>query len=182
MFLKCDQGQPSCSRCNRLQIPCIGSGERRFKFQEQLPFRSGSSSAFARTSHRNTSAKRTPRAVPSPPRNEVALLIDAFTQMIKPSTDLRFNLAWSAGLYLELVPQRLGTNAALDASAACLIDAHSNFCLHRDVSVDSLVKYSRALNQLKEHLSDPVKARTSETLCAVMLLLACQVVLPYFSS
>ncbi|KAH8690741.1 hypothetical protein BGW36DRAFT_389250 [Talaromyces proteolyticus] len=31
---KCDEKQPSCSRCLRLQVPCIGSGTRRFKFHE----------------------------------------------------------------------------------------------------------------------------------------------------
>ncbi|KGO38063.1 hypothetical protein PEXP_080790 [Penicillium expansum] len=31
---KCDESNPKCSRCTRLQIPCINNGARRFKFQE----------------------------------------------------------------------------------------------------------------------------------------------------
>ncbi|KAJ5766541.1 uncharacterized protein N7511_004157 [Penicillium nucicola] len=31
---KCDQVKPTCSRCTRLRIPCIGNGVQRYKFQE----------------------------------------------------------------------------------------------------------------------------------------------------
>ncbi|OQD80874.1 hypothetical protein PENANT_c031G07116 [Penicillium antarcticum] len=31
---KCDEVKPTCSRCTRLKVPCIGNGVKRYKFQE----------------------------------------------------------------------------------------------------------------------------------------------------
>ena len=30
---QCDQQKPACSRCTRLEIPCVGSGERKYVFK-----------------------------------------------------------------------------------------------------------------------------------------------------
>ncbi|KAM0240718.1 hypothetical protein ACHAP5_007923 [Fusarium lateritium] len=30
---KCDQAKPACSRCARLAIPCVGSGEQKYVFK-----------------------------------------------------------------------------------------------------------------------------------------------------
>jgi hypothetical protein len=43
------------------------------------------------------------------------------------------------------------------------------------MSIDALTKYSRALGVLRKYLDDSVKACSSETLAAIMLLLICQV-------
>ncbi|KAF3055360.1 hypothetical protein GL218_09636, partial [Daldinia childiae] len=32
---KCDKAMPSCSRCKRLKISCLGTGNLRFKFKDQ---------------------------------------------------------------------------------------------------------------------------------------------------
>ncbi|KAF2100248.1 hypothetical protein NA57DRAFT_73858 [Rhizodiscina lignyota] len=172
---KCDQGKPSCSRCTRLQIPCIGSGERRYQFKEQRPFGShspseGSSSAATSRSHSDNKVERVRRS----PSNEVDSLSIAFGDMIKASTDLRYNLAWSFGDYLEEIPRRLGTNQALDTSAAALVEAHSVLCSRGDVTAGALDKYSLALSKLREYLDDPAKAGAPETICSVYLLLISQ--------
>lgn len=97
-------------------------------------------------------------------------------ETMKPSMDLKYNLAWSFGPFLQYVPQRLGSSAALDAAAQVIIAAHSSRCAsRRRVSPDVLVQYSRALVQLRLALGDIVTAQSLETLCAITLLLICQV-------
>ncbi|KAF2185308.1 hypothetical protein K469DRAFT_726837 [Zopfia rhizophila CBS 207.26] len=171
---KCDQARPSCSRCTRLQMICIGSGQRRYKFKEQHGF--GVSLTKGQVAKKLTRRESfiDEKAVPSTPSNELTLMANAFIETISKSTDLRFNLAWTYGFFLDDVPRRLGTNEALDASVMALVDAHSNFCSYRGVTTSVLIKYSRALNKLRVCLDDPIKACASETLCAVMLLLICQ--------
>lgn len=111
--------------------------------------------------------------------NQSISLSLAFTEMIKPSTDIKYNLAWSYGDFLHDVPQRIGINEALDSAATALVDAHSYFCVTGTVSptARALMKYSDALVKLRLCLDDPAKAQASETLCAVMLLMICQVCL-----
>lgn len=74
-----------------------------------------------------------------------------------------------------MVPCRLGINGALDAAVDALVTTHMGFSCSREISVESLVKYSRALGALRKCLDDPILAVASETLCAVSLLLIIQV-------
>lgn len=162
---KCDQKKPKCSRCSRLGIDCIGAGQRRYKFitnHDQI--------AVAAKDDMHTSASITVLH-----HSPTDLLVASMIDTMKPSTDLRYNLAWSFGPFLEHVPQRLGTNTALDAAVQVIIAAHANHCAHRKNLPDVLVKYSRALTQLRLSLDDALIAQSPETLCAVMLLLLCQV-------
>lgn len=165
----------------RLNILCIGAGQKRFKFKEELGFRQNPvKKAAARKPNSKASSKSPSEAsvdvIPAAPSgNGASLLARAFIETIRGSTDLRYNLGWSYGIYLYDIPQRLGTNEALDSSADTLVTAHTSFCLRGFVSIETLTKYSRALNVLRTYLEDPVKARSSDTLGAVALLLICQV-------
>jgi hypothetical protein len=109
------------------------------------------------------------------PESPIDRLTSSYVNAIKTTTDMRYNLAWSYGDYLVDIPQRLGVNPALDASVDALVCAHSNICSGRKVTLESLQKYSAGLKALRDCLDDPSQARTSETLCAVMLLMNCQV-------
>ena len=109
------------------------------------------------------------------PSNALTVLSQAFVRAIHPSTDIRWNLAWMYGGFLRDVPPRLGTNEALDTAADAVISMHSDFCVTRKLSVQALSKYGRALNTLHTYLDDPVKAASTDTLCAVTILLLCQV-------
>lgn len=109
------------------------------------------------------------------PSSALTVLTQAFVQAIHPSTDIRWNLAWMYGGFLRDVPARLGTNEALDTAADAVICMHREFCTSRKVSVKGLSKYGRALNTLHTYLDDPVKAGSTDTLCAVTILLLCQV-------
>lgn len=75
------------------------------------------------------------------------------------------------------VPRRLGINLALDAASDALVAAHTNFCSNGRFVPEQgfLAKYSQALNALRDILDDPDKAYSSETLCAIMILMIVQV-------
>lgn len=109
------------------------------------------------------------------PTDSAALLGQRLVAAIKPQTDLRYNLAWAFGGYLVRVPQRLGLNEALDAAVDALVTAHQTFASCKEITVGSLTKYSRALRALRRCLDNPLTAGTSETLCAVSVLLLVQV-------
>lgn len=89
---------------------------------------------------------------------------------------MRFNLFWNYGGYMRDIPQRLGYNEALDAAVEAMTSAHLDICAggaiitHRTLSL-----YTEALGALRVCLDNVDKARSPETLCAVMLLLNCQV-------
>ncbi|KAF4763718.1 hypothetical protein HAV15_001717 [Penicillium sp. str.  len=101
-------------------------------------------------------------------------LMNSFVGAIKRSADLRYNMWWSFGLFLEDVPRRLGSNEALDRAVDAVTTAHAGFCTRQPVSTEALAKYSCALKTLRVYLDDPLQASSSSTLCAVMILLVCQ--------
>ncbi|KAJ5550122.1 transcriptional regulator family: Fungal Specific TF [Penicillium sp. DV-2018c] len=174
---KCDEKQPACGRCLRLKVNCVGSGQRRYMFkQEPLSSKSHQSSqtiliATPTSNKREISVLNIPPACPA---TYMTLLTNSFVAIIKRSTDLRFNLWWSFGIFLEEVPRRLGSNEALDRAVDAVTTAHADFCTHHPVSVQALSKYSLALKTLRFYLQDPFQARDPNTLCAVMILLICQ--------
>ncbi|KAI7550842.1 hypothetical protein KC331_g2922 [Hortaea werneckii] len=112
------------------------------------------------------------------PSNESTVVglitLSAYLSTIKPSVNFRQNLAWNYGAFLEEIPQRLGKNRALDAAVAALVSAHSNVCCKRKATPQTLVRYSCALEALKSSLDCVHEASSSETLCAIMVLLICQ--------
>ncbi|KFY02305.1 hypothetical protein O988_02232 [Pseudogymnoascus sp. VKM F-3808] len=188
---KCDQAKPSCSRCARLKMACVGAGQQRYKFKEQ----NGTQNAIAiprRTKEQNGTGttiimpQRTKeeytsfdmidvlKTVPHTPSSKLTLATDEFVGTIKMSTSVRYNLVYWYGEFLKDIPARLGRNGALDTAVEALTAAHSSFCLYHRATPEALVKYSTALRTLRFYLDDPVKASSSETLCAVMLLLICQ--------
>lgn len=104
-------------------------------------------------------------------------LASAFAGRIDPTIDMRYQLLLNFGGYLADVPRRLGTNLALDAASDALVAAHTNFCSngHFVPEYGLLAKYSQALNALRDVLDDRDKAYSSETLCAIMVLMIVQV-------
>ncbi|OJJ50390.1 hypothetical protein ASPZODRAFT_57642 [Penicilliopsis zonata CBS 506.65] len=168
---KCDERTPACSRCIRLGLPCEGSGRKRYKFVEAQGLSTKQSAVMSRRGTRQV-------LLGTPPANERTSLVKAFIYAVSPSSDLRYSLFWTYGDFLVDIPPRLGESPALDASADALISAHVSFSSCRGTtSVHALTKYSRALQALRSALDDPIQAVSSNTLCAVMLLLLCQALL-----
>ena len=113
---------------------------------------------------------------PKGPSNDLTRLTSAFVSNIDSSIDIKIQLPWNFGPFLEEVPKRLGSNMALDAASETLVAAYSRFCTG-NIGPDNtvLLKYQRTLSALRHCLTDPVKAHSSESLCAIMILLMIQV-------
>ena len=164
---QCDQAQPACSRCARIGIKCVGVGKRRYKFHNQtIVFRSGS------TSGRQQLVVSANEAFPATPSNEVMRRASAYISMLEVS-DVRYSLSYF-GLFLRHVPQRLGRNEALDAAASAL--ATTTVALHTSRRTPEMyASYGKALEALRTSLDDPLKAQTTETLCAIYFVMISQV-------
>ena len=114
------------------------------------------------------------QAILANPSTAITPLTSSLISIIKPTCSIRYNLLWTYGLFFEDIPARLGTNEALDASISALTASHSSLCAHRTVSIEALRRYSRALRVLRSYLTEPARATSSETLCAVLVLIVCQ--------
>ncbi|KAL8652272.1 MAG: hypothetical protein Q9226_004341 [Calogaya cf. arnoldii] len=108
--------------------------------------------------------------------NKTTSLTSALIGRIEEAVDIRFQLPWNFGGYLRQIPRRLGTSPALDAASDALVASHRDFCTGRQLEPDAEVlnKQTRALALLRNELGDDVKARSSETLCAIMVLMITQ--------
>ena len=159
----------------RLHISCIGAGRQRYifkvvateppEFMQHCSNNDSSPSVFsASTSIVTISASNTTK------------LASQLIERIKPGLDIRFHLAWTYGGYLEDIPRRLGINQALDTATEVLVAIHARFREgSQDATAEILSKYGHALTILRRYLNDPCYVYTPETLCAVQLLLICQV-------
>ncbi|KAK5279804.1 hypothetical protein LTR20_000054 [Exophiala xenobiotica] len=107
--------------------------------------------------------------------NQHTALVRSFVDKIKPSVGVKYNLAWTYGDYLNDIPARLGTNEALDAATSTFVATFQRFSNPEIADThDVLEQYGLALASLRKCLSDTVKAKAPETLCAVLLLMNCQ--------
>ena len=111
------------------------------------------------------------------PENSTTKLSSAFIGSVSLAIDIKYQLLGNFGVYLVEVPRHLGINPALDAASDALVAAHANLCSNgRFVPQYGLIfKYSKALSALRDALNDPHTAQTSETLCAIMILMIVQV-------
>ncbi|KIW31411.1 uncharacterized protein PV07_03062 [Cladophialophora immunda] len=115
-------------------------------------------------------------AISRVPSNETTRLVTAFTDRIKPTLGVQYNLAWTYGDYLNHVPARLGVNEALDSATDTFLAAVATLSdpLGAKSSPVLFEKYGRTLTSLRKCLDDPVKATSPETLCAILFLWNCQ--------
>lgn len=109
------------------------------------------------------------------PSNRYSRLVDSFLDKLNPELGVQYHLAWTFGDYVAEVPCRLGTNPALDAAAEAVVVSYSTFTDRPNRRGLVLWKYNDAISKLRMCLDDPTLASSPETLCAVMLLLICQV-------
>ncbi|KAH7311050.1 hypothetical protein BKA65DRAFT_441444 [Rhexocercosporidium sp. MPI-PUGE-AT-0058] len=167
---KCDQAKPKCSRCTRLEIDCIGCGQRRFKFVDE--------SQSQLVVCKPKSPTRSPRPnIPAyeriswSPSNESTMIMGAFCSALQ-ITDVRYDLG-VYGTFIKDIPRRIGTSVALDASVRAMTSTYS--AVHtRSKTVDALEHYVDALEILRNTLSNPDEAGSANTLCAMYLLMVCQ--------
>lgn len=110
--------------------------------------------------------------LPQSPSNETTTLANAFIFTLEVK-DPRYDIS-CCGPFLKDIPKRLGSNIALDASVDVLTSAFSSLYRHQP-SLQTLSKYVNALKTLRICLDDPIQASTAHTLCAIYLLMICQV-------
>jgi len=161
-----------------LQISCVGFGKQRYKFVEENKY----SLVHAQQKSAPTTIIICEREVTPPTitveqnlTNEHTYLVSAFIDKLNPLRGVSYNLTWSCGDYLVDVPVRLGRNEALDAAADALVTACDRFTNTPYQAQLFLAKYVVAVRALRLCLNDPQTASTTDVLCAVMLLLICQV-------
>ena len=88
-------------------------------------------------------------------------------------TDVRFELG-IYGPFLAEIPRRLGRSEALDASVRSLTTVYPSVHSHQFTS-DMYKSYGEALRHLRAALGDSSTATSVDTLCAVYLVMICQV-------
>ncbi|KAL4881181.1 hypothetical protein BJY04DRAFT_61326 [Aspergillus karnatakaensis] len=153
---KCDQIKPACTRCARLQIPCVGSGQRRFKFKE------GYSKGQDVIVFSNTAR------IPS---NETTDITRSFIEVLQV-TDVRYDVTWY-GPFLETLPRRIGASPALDAAIGALSSA-VKAVRTRQNSSDAISKYVKGWQALRTCLSDPMQTQSINTVCAIYIMMITQ--------
>ena len=157
----------------------MGSGQQRYKFLEEDGISNSSTKRLAIRSLSSPSSRsgRSSQSLSRTPSGNDTLLSNALIAKLQAKDDIRYHLTWAYGSFLEGIPKRIGTNEALDTAVDALVYAHSQYgTTTRGAANDpeSLTKYTHAVTTLRLCLDDPVKARETNTLAAVMLLLICQ--------
>ncbi|PNY26956.1 Uncharacterized protein TCAP_03117 [Tolypocladium capitatum] len=168
--VKCDEVRPGCGNCRKYGVECPGY-ERGLKFisgKHQVRQRgkrsergAGSSSPSDNASHAATAALI---AAPRPNRGEFIATIIATMRTNTSQSDVTGFLSW-----IEL--GRLGTRAVLDG-AMCSVAMH---LVGKEMSDQTIIAHSRSvygksLSSLQASLRHATEWRSSETLCAAMLL------------
>lgn len=111
-------------------------------------------------------------AFPHVPQNDKSHLANRLVALLDV-TDVRYDVS-SYGIFLGGIPMRLGRSPALD-NAAYAFTACAEVLYTGHESVRALSSYQRALKSLRESIHTPSTAHTIETMCAIYLVLICQV-------
>ncbi|KAH8883231.1 hypothetical protein GQ53DRAFT_664395 [Thozetella sp. PMI_491] len=173
---KCNQARPSCSRCARLGIPCIGAGQRRYKFMEEKPSAVGHGTQMVirttSSSPRTSSPRSTSSVVSSPPRagpsNQLSTVTTTFVLRLEVE-DPRYSIN-CYGTFLASIPCRMGKSEVLDAAVTAMVVTLPVIHTH-EPTWEAYNSYSHALKALRTSLETPTTAETSETLCAMYLIM-----------
>ncbi|KAF5026004.1 hypothetical protein F66182_1906 [Fusarium sp. NRRL 66182] len=163
---RCDEAKPACSRCVRLNIPCMGAGEQRYVFKP-VSFQNATK-PVRKPSKRIYPAKVPILHKPQSPLSVVQAKFVAALQM----TDIRYSLG-CYGDFLEHIPKRLGHSEVLDASAKAMIDALP-YHYTQDLPPDALASYISALKELRVSLGSAETKLKPETLSTIYIIMICQ--------
>ncbi|KAF7955585.1 hypothetical protein EAE96_004511 [Botrytis aclada] len=167
---KCDQVQPSCSRCIRLSISCVGSGIRRYKFISGS-IDSTVTTGSTTTKHKNHALHTTRKQILRVPSNKTLSVAGSFISVLEVK-DIRYDIG-VYGAFLAEIPKRLGSSAALDASVNAISTSYTSI-YSRTKPVEALESYGRGLKALRVALNDPKEATEANTICAFYLMMICQ--------
>ena len=140
---------------------------QRYKFQQVT------SEAFRQPQWGATEelAVKTREILPRPSGIKSCPLLLEFTHILNVN-DPRYDICWLYGDILKEVPKLLGSDAALDASVAALVVAHTDF-VTRQVASTPTPQYGRALSTLRSSLIGPVEFKPYITICTIYVLWIC---------
>ncbi|KAH8728279.1 hypothetical protein GQ44DRAFT_702087 [Phaeosphaeriaceae sp. PMI808] len=161
--IKCDETRPSCSQCRRGGRSCPGY-ERAMKFVNE-----------GRRFQRNPLPVVYPASLssiqPSHDGQHRVQLVSTFVQDLFPLHHGRRQHSFIGG-WLWLVPTVLQHSPYLDLAAeAVALGYFGKQSKSRDTLVRSYSVYTNALRVLSKAIQHPKECLSSETLCAVLLLL-----------
>ncbi|KAH7022001.1 hypothetical protein EDB80DRAFT_805562 [Ilyonectria destructans] len=139
----CDQAKPTCGRCTRRGIPCVGNGVQRWKFHQK--------------NFRNSMQLATVTDTPRPSlSNETTKVASSFVHILGVE-DVRYNIRSFGGQFFLDLPRRVGSNPALDLSVSALVASfNTHLCKHP--KVDALAVYGDALEALRMSLANPAQS------------------------
>lgn len=107
-----------------------------------------------------------------PLSNDTSLLASEVVSLLY-ATDIGQNVN-CIGTYLPMLPRKLGYHAALDASAVAFASTISCIRTQEAVLERTRRKYINAIHAVQVAVSNSATAYTTETLCALLLLVSCQ--------
>lgn len=164
--LQCDLAQPTCGRCQVLDIACIGSNTQRWKFQHERV--RGSSSTLSQAV-----VVRHAQEAPIPPHldDKNSLTACRLISLCQVS-DLSYDIS-IYGDYFRFIPRRLGTNQTLDAVVTAFVSAHPTLYT-KETSTEALAAYGTALKSLTKALNDGSQRVSPDLLCSLQMLNVCQ--------
>ncbi|KAF5970294.1 hypothetical protein FCOIX_10492 [Fusarium coicis] len=164
---KCDQAKPACSRCARLGIPCVGSGEQKYVFKP-VSFTKPFKTSFSKPRKRETSPQ-----VPiiHKPQNSLTLLQAKLVAALE-ITDLRYGTS-CYGEFLGHIPRRLGHSHALDISVDLMMTVLP-YHYSQEVPPQVLAMYGSSLKLFKRPQDKKDRQHNPEDVAAFHIMTICQ--------
>lgn len=136
----------------------MGSGQRRFTFKEGYSSKGQGAIMLSRTTQ-----------IPS---NDTLDITRDFIEVLQV-TDVRYDVTWY-GPFLENLPRRIGSSPALDAAIGAVTSAVKALRTRQNYP-DAIARYVKGWKALRTCLSDPVQTKSIHTVCAIYLMMICQV-------
>lgn len=104
------------------------------------------------------------------PPNAISSLTSLVVNKLQVA-DLRYNIKWAYGPFVDELPTRLGQSGALDAATRSLLmlSGGSGGHVHSRGS-SSVLEYNQALRAIRLAIADPAEAYSLNTLCAIYFL------------
>ncbi|KAF5665623.1 fungal transcriptional regulatory n-terminal [Fusarium denticulatum] len=164
---KCDQAKPACSRCARLGVPCVGSGEQKYVFKP-VSFTKPFKTSFSKPRKSETSSQV---SIVHKPQNPLTLLQAKLVAALE-ITDLRYGIN-CYGDFLEHIPRRLGHSHVLDVSVDLMM---SLLPCHYEYETPSkvLAKFGSGLKILMEPHNQKGAQLSLEGVAAFHIMTICQ--------
>ncbi|KAG7431992.1 hypothetical protein Forpi1262_v005752 [Fusarium oxysporum f. sp. raphani] len=130
---KCDQAKPTCGRCKRVGVPCVGNGVKRWKFHS---FQNDDQSLIKRR-----------------PSNEQTQLSSSLVHILQ-TEDARFDIRAFGGKLIPEIVAQIGCSPALDSCVNAMVSLYKS---HRcqESRIDALTRYGEALTATRNAILDP---------------------------